>query len=130
MSSPIKFARELRQQMTEEESLLWELLRSRKLSDMKFRRQHPIIIRTEGVDKEFYIADFYCAKKRLVIELDGHHHRWHEQKKYDEVRDELIRNKGIRILRISNEELKNISQVLKKIQHALFGKSTFQKREL
>ena len=55
-------ARELRKDMTPAEKMLWARLRNRQLSDLKFRRQHPI-----GP----FVADFYCARHSLVVEIDG-----------------------------------------------------------
>ena len=55
-------AHTLRSSMTEAEKVLWNELKSRKFQGLKFRRQHPI---------HWYIADFYCHEKRLVIEIDG-----------------------------------------------------------
>ena len=55
-------AKELRQSLTPAERILWERLRDRRLSSLKFRRQHPI-----GA----FIVDFYCPAARLVIEIDG-----------------------------------------------------------
>jgi ATP-dependent DNA helicase RecQ len=57
--------RELRANPSEAEKLLWSVLRAKSVAGIKFRRQHPI---------EPYIADFYCAKARLVIEVDGESH--------------------------------------------------------
>ncbi|MDP3381323.1 MAG: DUF559 domain-containing protein [bacterium] len=57
----VELSKELRQQQTEAEEILWEVLRNRKLNNLKFRRQHPF---------GRYIADFYCDELRIVIELD------------------------------------------------------------
>lgn len=62
---------------------------------------------------EFYIADFYCPEKRLIVELDGAVHD--DQADYDEQRDATLAEKGLRVLRISNREMLNPSAVLKKI---------------
>ncbi|MFC1798046.1 endonuclease domain-containing protein [Patescibacteria group bacterium] len=57
----VELSKELRQKQTESEEILWEVLRNRKLNNLKFRRQHPF---------GRYIADFYCDEIKLVIELD------------------------------------------------------------
>jgi len=80
-SGLVKEARELRQKQTPAEAILWELLRDRKLMDLKFRRQHQI---------GDYIVDFYCHDKRLVIELDGAIHDKEEQRKKDHKRDDYL----------------------------------------
>ncbi len=62
---------------------------------------------------EFFIADFYCAEKRLVIELDGEIHDF--QKEYDQGRDSIMREMGLRVLRIRNSEIEDLDSVLRKI---------------
>ena len=120
MSSPIRIARQLRQQMTLPETILWEILRRHGLKTKKFRRQHPIIYAVEGWKKYFYVADFYCASRKLVIELDGKYHEFHEQKEYDKARDRIMNDMQLKILRITNDELlDDIESVLKKIEEAL-----------
>jgi len=79
----IDLARELRKTETSAEKLLWEMLRDRKLLGLKFRRQHPI---------GRYIADFFCHEIGLVIELDGAIHENMDQKEYDAIRDEFMKN--------------------------------------
>lgn len=61
----IELAKKLRKNQTDAEKLMWHLLRNRQLASAKFRRQQPI---------EGYIADFYCHKHKLVIELDAGQH--------------------------------------------------------
>ncbi len=120
MSSPIRTARELRQQMTEEEDFLWQILRNRGIKGKKVRRQHPIVYETNGWKKYFYVADFYCANKKLIIELDGKHHEFGDQKEYDKARDFIMNEMGFKILRIKNEDLSNDPDlILKMIEAAL-----------
>jgi very-short-patch-repair endonuclease len=112
-----ELARQLRKNQTEQEQILWELLRNRKLLGYKFLRQHPIVYRTFNKQLFFFIADFYCAEKELVIELDGHVHEF--QKEYDEQRDIILKRKGLRTLRIQNHEFCEIEKVLKIITDEL-----------
>jgi very-short-patch-repair endonuclease len=119
MRSPVQTARELRQRMTAEEKLLWQLLRAHKFGGYKFRRQHPIIYQVWEKRTSFYVADFYCGLKKLVIELDGKPHEFPDQKEYDNARDKLMQEFGMKILRIKNDELKNMTNVLRKIEEAL-----------
>lgn len=120
MSSPIRMARELRQQMTLEEDYLWQILRNRGIKGKKVRRQHPIVYEINGWKKNFYVADFYCAGKKLIIELDGKHHEFGEQKEYDKARDYILKEMGLKILRIKNEDLRtDPDSVLKLIEAAL-----------
>jgi len=94
--------------MTRAEQLLWERLRNRQLGGLKFRRQHPL-----GP----FITDFYCAEKRLVVEIDGDIHDL--QKEQDEQRTRQFEEFGYRVIRFRNEEIEaNISLVVKKIFEA------------
>ncbi len=100
-----KLSKELRLSQTKSEEILWQLLRNRKLNNLKFRRQHPFWR---------YIADFYCHDIWLVIELDWEIHE--KTKEYDEIRDEIIEKYWVKILRIKNDELdNNIELVIEKI---------------
>jgi very-short-patch-repair endonuclease len=100
-------ARNLRKVLTNAEELLWQELRNRKLQGLKFRRQHPI---------SHYIADFYCAEKQLVIEVDGSIHNSKEAKEYDEARTRDLASMGIHVLRFTNDEVeKGIPSVLDRI---------------
>jgi len=102
-----QYGRELRQESTEAEKLLWTELRNRKLNGLKFRRQHPL-------DK--FIVDFYCNEKNLVVELDGGVHDEKINKDYDEARTAMLAGLNIIVLRFNNEEVINDMQgVLKKI---------------
>jgi leucyl-tRNA synthetase len=110
----IQLARELRRNQTPEEKLLWANLRNRKFHGKKFLRQHPLIYGTYKNNPRFFVADFYCAEAKLVIELDGKIHDF--QKDYDEQRDLIIKEMGIKVLRIKNEEMSNVEEVLRKIK--------------
>jgi very-short-patch-repair endonuclease len=109
-----KRARELRRNATRSEAILWKELRNRKLHGYKFLRQHPIVYNPYGSDVRYFVADFYCDCKKTVIELDGPIHE--NNLEYDQFRDAEMVNLGLSILRIKNEELQNISDVLKKIE--------------
>ena len=100
--------------MTDSEKRLWANLRNRKFLNLKFLRQHPIIYQVTGNKPAYFIADFYCAEKRLVIEVDGKIHDF--QVEYDLHREEILRSLNLQILRIKNEEVSNISELLKKIK--------------
>lgn len=101
----------LRRNETKAEKLLWEKLRNNQLEGLKFRRQHPVNI---------YIADFYCHKFKLMIELDGDYHNQEEQKQKDEVRTEVLRLNDLKIIRFKNEEVEqDINQVLITIKNKI-----------
>lgn len=83
-------------------------MKNNQLAGFKFRRQHPISL---------YIADFYCHKLKLIIEIDGGYHFTKEQIPKDEERTEILEFNGIRVIRFSNDEvLLNIDTVLKEIE--------------
>jgi len=100
-------ARQLRREATTAESLLWELLRDRRLLGRKFRRQHPI---------GQFIADFFCDDARLIIEIDGAVHREPTQQERDRLREEILREHGFAMLRFTNEQIfDHTEQVLQEI---------------
>jgi len=105
--------KELRGNMTESEKLLWEELRGRKLSGFKFLRQHPLLYKGNLNRYNYFIADFYCDAKKAVIELDGPVHN--DNLDYDQFRDSELKENGLHILRIKNEELYDMKKVLQKI---------------
>jgi very-short-patch-repair endonuclease len=107
----VDIATRLRNSQTRTEEVLWEFLRKKKLEGYKIRRQHPI---------GRYVADFYCAKAKLVIEIDGKIHERTDIQEYDKIRQTEIENRGIKVLRIKNEEvLNNLEIVLESIEKAL-----------
>lgn len=109
----VDVTRQLRKSQTPEEAVLWEKVRNRRVAGLKFLRQHPIIYGYRGYTPLFFVADFYCATIKLVIELDGKVHEF--QKHYDQNRDAILNELGLKILRLKNEELNNPDSVLKKI---------------
>ena len=99
------FARKLRAEKSDTESLMWSLLRDRRLGGAKFRRQHPV---------DPYVLDFYCHEANLAIELDGGQHS--ETIAKDEARSAFLKDKGIDVLRFwNNEVLAETEAVLEKI---------------
>lgn len=104
-------ARELRKNQTDAEELLWQLLRNRKLNNLKFRRQHPL--------KAGFILDFYCVEAKLGIEVDGGYHNQKKQLEYDAERTKIINEYGVKIIRFTNEQvLQNTELVLQEIINA------------
>jgi len=107
--TPIQVARELRKNMTVPEKILWNELRNRKLEGYKFLRQHPVIYDPSEVPVKFYVLDFYCDSKKAAIELEGGIHK--SQVNYDGKRLNDLKNLGIKVLRIANNELTDIEMV-------------------
>ena len=99
--------RDLRKNQTKTEQILWFELRNSKLG-AKFKRQHSI---------GGYIADFYCQKYKLIIELDGEVHNSKEAEEYDVVRDKFFKELGYKVLRFQNSEVeKDVERILEKIK--------------
>ena len=109
-----EITRKLRSNSTPAEIKLWKYLRRRQQGGRRFLRQHAIIYDSIGNEHFFYVPDFYCSKEKLAIELDGKIHDFTKEK--DSKRDEILNNLGITVLRIKNEDLKDIEEVLVNIK--------------
>ena len=102
--------RELKKEMTQCEKILWRHIRNDALG-VRFRRQY-------GIGN--YIADFYCPNLKLVIELDGSQHFTEEGLEYDKIRENFMKNLGIKTLRFNNNDvINNIEGVLEEINNYL-----------
>ena len=111
-ANPLVFelAKELRRNMTDAEMILWGYLKA-GMHGLKFRRQHPIGI---------YIADFYCHKLRLIIEIDGSIHNRIDIKDYDIKRESDLKEWNYTIIRFTNDRvLKAPEQVLAAINSSV-----------
>jgi very-short-patch-repair endonuclease len=106
----IQFARGLRKNQTQEEKLLWNVLRNRKLLGLKFVRQYPILVPSGFESNFFYIADFYCAEKKLLLEIDGPYHT--NQIEYDNAIDQIMHEMKINVIRFTIKELNNNLQMV------------------
>ena len=101
----------LKGNMTLEEEMLWGKIRKDQLG-VRFRRQY-------GVGE--YIVDFYCPKLRLVIEIDGGQHSSKNELEYDCVREEYMKELGIKTLRFSNVEVRDdVESVVEEIEELIF----------
>lgn len=105
----VDLSKNLRQNATKAESMLWKYLRNRRLINLKFRRQHPI---------GRYIADFYCNEIKLVIEIDGDIHKHKDVKEYDRIREEELASRQINVIRFTNEEIiSNINNIINRLSN-------------
>ena len=109
------FARQLRAQSTDAEKRLWRLLRDRRFSEFKFRRQYACGI---------YFLDFYCATAKLAVELDGGGHGFPDQRAKDEKRNAFLAAKGIQVLRFWNHQMRGeLESIRFEIWHALMERT-------
>ncbi|MBW8324729.1 MAG: endonuclease domain-containing protein [Prolixibacteraceae bacterium] len=109
-AKPIIFerAKVMRENMTQAEKAVWELLKSNNMLGLRFKPQHPI---------DIFIADFYCHPLKLVIEIDGGIHKSVDQREYDIGREAELERWGIKVIRFTNEEVENnITLIQNKIE--------------
>ncbi|MCK7608302.1 endonuclease domain-containing protein [Acinetobacter portensis] len=89
-------SRDLRNNMTDAEKLLWSRLRNKQILGLQFYRQKPILN---------FIVDFYCPAVNLVIECDGSQHFTEDGLEADRVRDEALAQLGLKVLRFDNGQV-------------------------
>ena len=103
-------ARDMRHPLTPAEKKVWDRVRNGQLG-YKIRRQHVI---------DRFIADFYCASAKLVIEIDGDTHAEPDQAQYDAARTEWLEARGYHVVRFDNHDVhKNLESVLMAIREAI-----------
>ena len=90
----VPFAKQLRREMTKEERHLW----------YDYLRSHPARFTRQKIIGR-YIADFYSARLKLIIELDGSQHFEEKGMEKDAERSEYLKSYGLRIIRIPNNEI-------------------------
>jgi very-short-patch-repair endonuclease len=104
-------SRHLRTNMTDAENRLWLKLRRKQLKEHQFYRQKII---------GSYIVDFYCPKANLVIELDGGQHYSEIGEAKDRVRDDVLTEMGMKVLRFSDRDVfENMGGVMEGIWSCL-----------
>ena len=91
-----EFAKQMRNNPTEAESILWQYLSNNQRKGCRFKRQHPI---------KYFIADFYCHSKKIIIEIDGGYHQIPEQYEYDRNKDYELEELGLKVLHFTNEQV-------------------------
>jgi very-short-patch-repair endonuclease len=103
-------ARQLRREMTPAEIKLWQRLRGHQLRGAHFRKQHAV---------GNFIVDFFCARAKLVIEIDGDVHALQEE--YDAERTQWLKTqRRYRVMRFANDDvLHNIESVLEAVAAVL-----------
>jgi very-short-patch-repair endonuclease len=100
--------KDLRNNLTSAEAILWKALQRRQLEGRKFRRQHSI---------KNFVVDFYCPSEKLIIELDGAHHFTSAGFEKDRDRDRTLKDLGFKILRFENQDVfDSLENVLESIR--------------
>ncbi len=114
LNDAYKFARDQRKNPTKAEDFFWQKVRGRKINGYKILRQYPIQYdEVAGFPKHFF-PDFYCSKRKLIIEIDGGIHK--TQIEYDKHREDILKSMGYSIIRFTNKEvLDNWSEVKGKL---------------
>ena len=108
-SGLLQNARNLRKSMTKEERRLW----------YGFLRDYPIRFRRQEIIGN-YIADFYCSKAALIVELDGSQHYEEQGTADDAVRTAELESMGFRVIRFSNSDvLSNFRGVCETIEREI-----------
>jgi very-short-patch-repair endonuclease len=103
-----KLAEDLRKNQTQAEDILWKQLKKFRHEGFTFRRQHPI---------DIFIADFYCHKIKLVIEVDGEIHFDSTAQEHDNGRTGELERFGIKVIRYTNDQvLENQELIINKIR--------------
>ncbi len=114
----LEYARGMRKNPTKAERCFWLRVRNRKFQGEKFYRQYIIQHGGYMTSESFFIADFYCHKNKLIIELDGGIHQY--QIEYDKIREEILEQMEYTIIRFTNEEvLGNWNTIQEKLEEAL-----------
>lgn len=109
--------RRLRKSQTPAEAVLWQALRDRQFHGLKFYRQYPLFV--DCLETEtFFVADFFCFEKLLVVEVDGKIHDYRAD--HDALRTVIIKRLGIRVVRVRNEQIEHgLCDVLVRLKAAL-----------
>lgn len=98
----------LRKSLTPAEAFLWKHLKARQFEGRRFNRQHSI---------KNYIVDFYCAKEKLIIELDGEIHNNLEVQEKDIIRTKELNELGYTVIRFENKMVfDNLASVFMEIK--------------
>ena len=95
----LSFARELRRNQTKAEIVFWSKVRNRKFYGFKFNRQFII----EHEKAHYFIADFHCYERKLIVEVDGKIHL--KRVEEDKSRDTVLSELGYTTIRFKNEEV-------------------------
>ena len=106
-------AKDFRNNMTPQETSLW----------FDFLRNYPMNIYRQRIIGN-YIADFYCRKANLVIEIDGAQHRAEDNQEYDNLRTQYLNSLGIKVISFTNQDIdSNFDRVCMAIDEEIRSRS-------
>ncbi|MGE4346827.1 MAG: endonuclease domain-containing protein [Flavobacteriaceae bacterium] len=113
-----EFARELRNNSTKAEIILWQKLKRKQMYGYDFHRQKPL---------DNHIVDFFCHELMLAIEVDGYSHQFEEVYDKDVQKTKRLNELGVTVLRFTdNEVLKEMFSVMLAIENYI---TEFEKQE-
>ncbi len=105
-----QIAQMLRKNATPQENKLW----------YQFLSKYPVPFKRQRVIAERFVADFYCFKARLVLELDGSQHFTTDGQRYDTLRTDIIEQYKLQVLRFTNADIeRNFTGVCQLIDHTV-----------
>ena len=108
-----ELARELRNNSTKSEIILWKELKGKFEGKYDFHRQKPL---------DNYIADFYCHELKLVIEIDGETHNWEETQQKDFKKESRLNELGLNVLRFPDTDIfEHLDATLETIRQYING---------
>ncbi len=114
-----ELARQLRNNSTKSEIMLWKYLKNKQLCGYDFDRQKPLLN---------FIADFYSYELKLVIELDGYTHQFEETVEKDRIKTEELEAIGLTVLRFEDKAIfENMSSVLRVLEDYILAFEEGQK---
>ena len=97
-SKNLTFAKQMRSNMTNEEKILWNILRAKRFYGYKFKRQ--VLIGN-------YIADFVCYGAKIIVEIDGGGHNTYDKINADNIRTQYLEGLGFKVIRFWNNEIQS-----------------------
>ncbi len=116
----LNFARDLRKNQTHAEKVFWSLVRNRQFMRLKFNRQFVIQYSEVLNKRSYFIADFHCFEKKLIVEIDGDIHK--KQIEYDRMREDILLEMGYHIVRFTNDQVLNDSlSVLLRLENRILN---------
>ena len=102
-----KLARQLRNNSTKSEIILWKQLKGKRMRGYDFHRQKPI---------DQYILDFFCHELMLGIEVDGYSHQLEDIQKKDAIKEKRLKELGIYVMRFTDDQvMKDLGNILREI---------------